>query len=635
MSNSQKISILDLQAPDLSQYGKKNLEINPGSSRSADSSYRRQLSESLSKKQSDSTVDRKQGPESRSIDFQSDQKKSSKTDSHSRSSADYREGQVQQRESRRDSNVEAYQESKSTSESTQTAQESQSKENSKSVESIEENDLNTLQEVKLPENEAKGQVYSLFESTFATQTEDQLAQEVTIGDGELQPPANFQFAEDQTDLSLQTEVTETGSLEPLPIPEGLADLLQKQVVDTSQTEINQQLQTDETNELNSASQKVDTLQALTEDDEAVAEANALLNSEEFLGIQITEELKAAIEEFEAQHSDHSPGSTEESEVNIQAVLQQRYLRSKNQEQSESAAEESGQGELTLDNESIQTISETVIEQVQPEVNSEQTDITKIVNEKTPHDSEGGEQQTEEVATVQGSQNLNPGLEIQSRAQTDATKVGSISQEPATTNENNQPVPQQIGLNQTATVTGNQAAASVGPTVDANQVEQLVERISSSIRQSQSTGQQLKIRLSPPELGTLQIEVSLKNGEYLAKLEVQNNHAQKVINDNIAQLKEALAKTGVSIDRIDVHINTDASEDQRSSNSDAQSQTGNDFDANQFSENSEESDQWQEEQAQTDESVTREDAEIVEQNSPQVVRSQGVESESVEEIDVQI
>lgn len=638
MSSSHKVSILDLPAPDLSQYGKTNLDINPGASRSADSTYRRQLSESLSKKQSDSTVDRRQEPESRSVDFQSDQKRSSKTDTHSRSNADYREDQVQQRESRRDNNTEAYQESrssKSASEAIQSTQESQTKENSESVEAIEEAGLSTIQEVKLSENEAKGQVYSLFESTLTTQSEEQLAQELIIGDGEIQPPANFQVAEDQADISLPTEVTETSSLETLPIPEGLADLLQKQVVDMSQTEINQQVQADKTNGVNSTSLLDDTLQALAEGDEAAAEQNILLNSEELLGIQITEELKEAIEEFEAKNSDHSSGSTEESEINIQAVLQQRYLRSNNQEQSESSSEESDQAELTLDHESIQTISETVIEQVQPEANSEQTDITKIVNESTARDSEGIDQQSEEVATVPGNQNLNPGLDIQTRAQSDASKISPISQENTPTNDNSQPVAQQVRLNQTTTVAGNQGTVSVGPTIDANQVEQLVERISSSIRQSQSTGQQLKIRLSPPELGTLQIEVSLKNGEYLAKLEVQNNHAQKVINDNIAQLKEALAKTGVSIDRIDVHINTDASEDQRSSNSDAQSQTANDFDANQFSENSDESEQWQEERAHSDESVAREDPEKVEQNSPQVVRSQGLEAENVEEIDVQI
>lgn len=634
MSSSPKISLLDLQAPDLSQYGKKNLEINPVTSRSADSSYRRQLSESLSKKQPDSTVDRKQEPESRSIDFQSDQKRSSKTDSHSRSTADYREDQLQQRESRRDDNVEAYQDSKSSKSTSITTQESQPKENSESIESIEEG-LNSQQELKLPENAEKGQVYSLFESTFATQSEGQLNQEITIGDGEIEPPANFQFLEDQTIVNLQTEVTETSSLEPLPIPEGLANLLQKQVVDTSQTEINQQVQTGETNELNSTSQISDTLQALTQGDEVAAEVNPLLNSEEVLGLQITEELKQAIEDFESKNSDNSSGSTEEGEINIQAVLQQRYQRSKNQDQSESSSEESSQGELELGHESIQAISETVIEQVQTEAHSDQTDITKIVNEKTARDSEGGEQQTEEAATVPGNQNLNPGLEIQNRVQSDASKISPSTPENTSTTDSNQPVSQPVGLTQSTAVGGNQGTVSVGPTVDTKQVEQLVDRISSSIGKSQSTGQQLKIRLSPPELGTLQIEVSLKNGEYLAKLEVQNNHAQKVINDNIAQLKEALIKTGVSIDRIDVHINTDASEDQRSSNSDAQSQTASDFDANQFSENSGESDQGQDERAHADESVISDDVEESEQNSPQVVRSQGIESENVEEIDVQI
>jgi len=132
---------------------------------------------------------------------------------------------------------------------------------------------------------------------------------------------------------------------------------------------------------------------------------------------------------------------------------------------------------------------------------------------------------------------------------------------------------------------------------------------------------------------LQIEVSLKNGEYTAKLEVQNRHAQKVINDNIAQLKEALSKTGVSLDRIDVHINTDASEDQRSSQSGTQSDSGNDFNSQQFSDNPQDSEQRPGEQSFVEDAVKQD--EPADQDRPQVVRSQGIASENVEEIDVQI
>jgi len=171
-------------------------------------------------------------------------------------------------------------------------------------------------------------------------------------------------------------------------------------------------------------------------------------------------------------------------------------------------------------------------------------------------------------------------------------------------------------------TGTQAATPVGSPVDVKQVEHLVERITGAVRQSQSTGQQLKIRLSPPELGTLQIEVSLKNGEYTAKLEVQNNRVQKVINDNLAQLKDSLAKTGISIDRIEVQINTDSSEDHHSSQSDARSQSGGEFGSNEFSENAGDSDQRQEERAFVEESVKPEDADQSQRDQPQVARSRG-------------
>ncbi|WP_339732178.1 flagellar hook-length control protein FliK [uncultured Gimesia sp.] len=649
MSDSHKISLLDLQAPDLSQYGKTNREPNRepnrGVNRAADSSYRRQLSESLSKKQTNSSNDKVQEPESRSVDLKSDQKRKATQSSESRSAIETRDDQAplekQQRDVSPKGTTAVSEESRvedSQSEQTVTNQEQNTPEKSETIESTEEV-INPQSGVHQPAND-KEQNYSLFNTSFAIQNEGAFDQEVTTVDSEIQPPGNFQFVNDQNQVNLQTEVTETGLNEAIPIPEGLADQLKKQVVQTSQTDSGQEVQAVDVTSLNQELNVVEPIDetqtefAEGENQTSETESELLLN--QISDLEMTEELKQAIEEHQTKNSDNPTGATDESEVDIQALIQQRYQRSRNDEESESSSDEANEGEIPLDQESIEQISDTVIAQLQQEPDSEQPDITEIVSESSAREAERAKQaepQTADVAQNLVNQGLQPAAETLSQAQTESTKSAPVSQDNVASIDHDQTLSQSAGAHQSSRTTGTQSTTPVGPPVDVKQVEQLVERVVESVRQSQSTGQQLKIRLSPPELGTLQIEVSLKNGEYTAKLEVQNSRTQKVINDSIAQLKEALIKTGVSLDRIDVHINTDSTEDQRSSHSDAQSESGNDFDSNQSSENTGDSEERQQEPGYTEEGVRQEDS--AEQDNPQVARSQGITTENVEEIDVQI
>lgn len=644
MSDSHKISLLDLQAPDLSQYGKTNRDLNRAATRSTDSSYRKQLSESLSKKQTNTSTDKAQERESRSADLKSDQSRAASKNTESRSTAEPRDDQApvenQQRDVSRDGTTSPSEESRaidSRTENVVTDQEQNLQDNSETIETTEEV-INPQPSANLPTKE-KEQNYSLFNTSFAVQNEEPLEQEVTTADSEIHPPANFQFVDDQNQVNLQINETDTGLSEPIPIPDGLADQLKKQVVETSQTESGQDVTAVDVSNLNPElyvdNQHDETPTELTEGENQPSEAELKLQLEKNSDLEISDELKQAIEEYQAKNSDNGAGSADGNEVDIQALIQQRYQRSRNEEQTESDSEEANQGEIPLDHDSLQQVSDTVIEQLQQEPESEQPDITEIVKESSAREAERAkqtDQQNEEVTQTVVNPGLKPASETLSQIQTESTKTAPVSQENSAIDQD-QTLSQQAGTPLSSQTTGTQSTTPVGPPVDVKQVEQLVERIVGAVRQSQSTGQQLKIRLSPPELGTLQIEVSLKNGEYTAKLEVQNRHAQKVINDNIAQLKEALSKTGVSLDRIDVHINTDSTEDQRSSHSDAQTQSEGDFESNQFSENEGGSEERQQESGFTEETFRQD--EVADENSPKVSRSQGIVTENVEEIDVQI
>lgn len=638
MSDSHKISLLDLQTTDLSQYGKKNLDLSRDVSRTTDSTYRKQLSESLSKKQSKPASENSREPESRSIDPYSDQNRTEKNNAESGVTSASQEGRIseksQESEVRQEKNVSGDSESQGVelaSQSSSTAQESDKANSSESIDSAEEKILSPQELNQSVQN--KEPAYSLFDSTFAGQGEVGIEQDVTTEVGEVQPPANFQFVEEQRPVELDVQVTETRLDETIPIPEGLAELMKQQVGDASSAGTGQENQTSdsgvETQTQDSLLGRAVELASQQDDESHAVENESLLQTEEFSELKKTDGLNQAIQEYEQANSEETSG---ENDAALQSLIQQQSLHSRSKSESQnlgSSSTESENGEVVSDQESQQGASGTVVEHLSEQLADGQTELT----EKHSQETKQVEQGAEEIGPTAVTQNPNIASHSVNQVQAEVTKTGPVVQETISAVESDSSVNQQVVSSQPTSTSSTQSNAPVTPTVDAKQVEQLVERIVSSVRQSQSIGQQLKIRLSPPELGTLQIEVSLKNGEYTAKLEVQNNQVQKVINDNIAQLRDALAKSGVAMDRIEVNINTDSSEDHHSSQSDAQSQTGSEFQSNQFSENSSDSEQGSEDRSSVEEAAPNEHE--AEQDGPQVARSQGVAAENVEEIDVQI
>lgn len=87
-----------------------------------------------------------------------------------------------------------------------------------------------------------------------------------------------------------------------------------------------------------------------------------------------------------------------------------------------------------------------------------------------------------------------------------------------------------------------------------------DRVARMVQSSLRTGRPLRVRLSPPELGTLQIEVASRSGAVTARLDVQSPAARQVVLDNLSSLQESLAQQGTPIDHIEVHLSDFSSED---------------------------------------------------------------------------
>lgn len=88
-----------------------------------------------------------------------------------------------------------------------------------------------------------------------------------------------------------------------------------------------------------------------------------------------------------------------------------------------------------------------------------------------------------------------------------------------------------------------------------------ERVMNAVRGAAEQNRPFRVHLNPPELGSLQVEITQRDGVYSARLEVQTSSAQQALLDHIGHLKESLQHSGIRLDRIDVQLNPAGPDDQ--------------------------------------------------------------------------
>ena len=97
---------------------------------------------------------------------------------------------------------------------------------------------------------------------------------------------------------------------------------------------------------------------------------------------------------------------------------------------------------------------------------------------------------------------------------------------------------------------NETPASETPTVDR---ARFVQRVGGAIRSAQNRDGQIQLRLSPPELGTLRINIIMNEGVLTAHLETETAAARAVLLDNLPALRERLAEQDIRIEKFDVNV----------------------------------------------------------------------------------
>lgn len=81
----------------------------------------------------------------------------------------------------------------------------------------------------------------------------------------------------------------------------------------------------------------------------------------------------------------------------------------------------------------------------------------------------------------------------------------------------------------------------------------VQRVARAVRSAGERGAPLRLRLSPPELGSLRLEVSVRQGVMTAKVEAETTAARAVLLEQLPVLRERLAEHQIQVARFDVEL----------------------------------------------------------------------------------
>jgi len=95
-----------------------------------------------------------------------------------------------------------------------------------------------------------------------------------------------------------------------------------------------------------------------------------------------------------------------------------------------------------------------------------------------------------------------------------------------------------------------AEAEPVPTADR---ARFVQRVSGAVRSAQSREGEIHLQLRPPELGSLRIEIVIKQGVLTAQLETETSAARAILLDNLPALRERLAEQEIRIEKFDVNV----------------------------------------------------------------------------------
>lgn len=152
----------------------------------------------------------------------------------------------------------------------------------------------------------------------------------------------------------------------------------------------------------------------------------------------------------------------------------------------------------------------------------------------------------------------------------ASSSNSAEVKPASSNSSVNSVAGIRGPSTTTDIRGSRESSLGGSSLTPRQEVRLVQRLLRGFEQLSNGEGQVKLRLHPPELGSLQMTLKMEGQVMTAHLEVENSLAKEALTQNVQQLRDSLSEQGIRIERFDVQVVSDLG--QSGLNSDSQTQS---------------------------------------------------------------
>jgi flagellar hook-length control protein FliK len=136
---------------------------------------------------------------------------------------------------------------------------------------------------------------------------------------------------------------------------------------------------------------------------------------------------------------------------------------------------------------------------------------------------------------------------------DATKPSAA---PERETRDSKPADGPLAAREAATTKPNEPAArpasgeSAAGSDQADRVR-FVQRVARAFESATDRGGTVRLRLSPPELGSLRLELTVHDGKMSARIEAETQSARNLLLENLPALRQRLAEHQIQVERFDV------------------------------------------------------------------------------------
>ena len=126
---------------------------------------------------------------------------------------------------------------------------------------------------------------------------------------------------------------------------------------------------------------------------------------------------------------------------------------------------------------------------------------------------------------------------------------------AAQNTNVAPGAPAFNLNAAAQASSATGGASSGGTSGISEVDRVrfVQRVARAFQAADDEGGQIRLRLSPPELGAMKLEITVQGGTMTAHVETETSAARNMLLDNLPALRQRLADQNIKIGEFNVDL----------------------------------------------------------------------------------